>query len=148
MLSVNCQSVFNKKEQFHAMIEETKPDIIVGTESWLRPDIKDTEIFQPNFTVYRRDRDTRGGGVFTAVSDHLLSSRQEQLETSCEMIWTKIKIVGSRDLHVCSYYRPDAGDDISLVYLTQSLDKVCNNKKRHIWLVGEYRLGKQQHNKA
>ena len=108
LLNVNCQSVANKKKQFHAMIEETKPVVIVGTESWLRPDIKDTEIFPPNFTVYRRDRDTRGDGVFTAVSDHLLSSRQEQLEISCEMIWTKIKIVRSRDLYVCSYYRPDA----------------------------------------
>ena len=52
-MSTVCQSVVNKKEQFHAIIEETKPDIIVGTESWLQPDIKDTEIFPPNFTVYR-----------------------------------------------------------------------------------------------
>ena len=120
------------------MIEETKPDIIVGTESWLRPDIKDSEIFPPNFTVYRRDRDTRGSGVFTAVSDHLLSSRQEQLKTSCEMMWTKINVVGSRDLYVCSYCRPDTGDDVSLDYLTQSLDKICNNKNCQMWLAGDF----------
>ena len=42
------------------MVDSVKPDIIVGTESWLRPDIMNSEIFPSNYTVYRRDKDTSG----------------------------------------------------------------------------------------
>ena len=66
------------------MIDTMKPDIIVGTESWLHPYIKDNEIFPINFNVYRRDRDSSGGGVFTAVSNEFLSTRQSELETESE----------------------------------------------------------------
>ena len=33
-----------------------------------------SEIFPSNYTVYRRDRDTSGGGVFIAVTDKILGT--------------------------------------------------------------------------
>lgn len=79
LLNVNFRSVVN-----HVMVDSVKPDIIVGTESWLRPDIMNSEIFPSNYTVYRRDRDTSGGGVFIAVIDEKSSTRQRQTAwTSC-----------------------------------------------------------------
>ena len=138
VLNVNFQSVVNKKDQFHALIDETKPDIIVGTESWLRPEIKTTEIFPPSFTVYRQDRETHAGGVFTAVHNTLISSRQEHLETPGEMTWVKISLVGTKDLYVCSVYRPDAGDEASLEYFTQSIEKIRDIKNCHTWIAGDF----------
>ena len=120
------------------MVDSVKPDIIVGTESWLRPDIINSEIFPSNYKVYRRDRDTSGGGVFIAVTDEILSTRQQHLETSCEMAWAKISIVGCKDLYVCSYYRPKADDRDSLDLLFSSLDRICNSKNCHIWLAGDF----------
>ena len=136
--NVNFRSVVNKIDQFHAMVDSVKPDIIVGTESWLRPDIMNSEIFPSNYTVYRHDRDTSGGGVFIAVTDEILSTRQQHLETSCEMAWAKISIVGYKDLYVCSYYRPKADDRDSLDLLFSSLDRICNSKNCHIWLAGDF----------
>ncbi len=82
LLNVNCRSVVNKKEQFHALIDNVKPDIIIGTESWLKPDMLDNEIFPSDFTVYCKDRISAiGGGVFAAVSDNVLSVRLEDLES-------------------------------------------------------------------
>ena len=60
LLNVNFRSVVNTIDQFHAMVDSVKPNIIVGTESWLRPDIMNSEIFPSNYTVYRRDKDTSG----------------------------------------------------------------------------------------
>jgi hypothetical protein len=40
------------------------PDVIIGTESWLREDIGNTEVFRDEHTTFRRDRTTRGRGVF------------------------------------------------------------------------------------
>ena len=39
ILNVNCQSVKSRVPQFLNLIESTDPDIIVGTKSWLSPDI-------------------------------------------------------------------------------------------------------------
>ena len=140
LLNINCQSVVNKKEHLHAMIDTMKPDIIVGTESWLHLDIKDNEIFPTNFNVYRRDRNSTGGGVFTAVSNEFLSTRQSELETESEMTWVKLSVKGSKDLYICSYYRPDVSDEESLDHLNNSLDKICNTKNCHIWLAGDFNL--------
>ena len=75
----NFRSVVNKIDRFHAMVYSVKPDIIVGTESWLRPDIMNSEIFPSNYTVHRRDRDTSGGGVLISVIDEILSTHQRHL---------------------------------------------------------------------
>ena len=46
ILIMNCQSIKNKKAEIHAVIDSAKPDIILGNESWLTPEIKNSEIFQ------------------------------------------------------------------------------------------------------
>jgi len=61
-LAVNCQSIRNK------VADQYKPDIILGNESWLSPDIKSSEIFPDNYNIYRKDRiSDNHGGVFQAV---------------------------------------------------------------------------------
>ena len=45
ILIMNCQSVKNKKAEIHTIINSAKPDIILGNESWLTPDIKKTRKF-------------------------------------------------------------------------------------------------------
>ena len=55
---INFQSLREKKLQFFSFVELNKPDIIVGTETWLTKEMFDSEFFPPElgFTVYRRDR--------------------------------------------------------------------------------------------
>ena len=53
---MNCQSVKNKKAELHTIIDSAKPDIILGNESWLTPDIKNSEIFPDSFDAIRKDR--------------------------------------------------------------------------------------------
>ena len=43
---MNCQSIKNKKAEIHAVIDSAKPDIILGNESWLTPEIKTQKFFQ------------------------------------------------------------------------------------------------------
>ena len=41
VLTLNCQSIKNKPELLQNMTDSLKPDIIIGTESWLHSDIHD-----------------------------------------------------------------------------------------------------------
>ena len=68
---VTAFSIREKKSQFYTFISTNKPDIIVGTETWLTAEIHDNEYFPPElgYTVYRRDRSgQKGGGVIILVN--------------------------------------------------------------------------------
>jgi hypothetical protein len=63
LLQVNCRNIYNKSLEFWNLFNTYNPDMI-GTESWLREEIANAEIFRADFTTFRRDRNARGGGVF------------------------------------------------------------------------------------
>ena len=44
------------------------------SETWLSDHILDKEIIPSNFTLYRKDRSTRGGGVLIAVRESITST--------------------------------------------------------------------------
>jgi hypothetical protein len=73
-----------KVPDLHQVIHQVKPDIIVGTESWLTSDITNSEIFPKDlYTIYRKDRTGRKGVVYSWQSQ-LTSYHQNNLS------WTLI----------------------------------------------------------
>ena len=94
IVNVNCQSTAAKKLPLHHMIESVKPDVIVGTEAWLKPDIASSEAFPlEDYQVTRKDRTNRkGGGVFIMARREFTLFREEELETDCELIWGRLSI--------------------------------------------------------
>lgn len=72
VIFTNIRSVLSKQEELHSFIESANADIVFLTETWLRPEIKDTEVFPKNmnFALFRCDRDERrGGGVLIAAKN-------------------------------------------------------------------------------
>ena len=82
-----------------AACDYLKPDIMFGTDSWLKgikpkqnprhDTIKSSQVFPPNYNVYRNDRRTLGGGVFILVDKAIISEEQPEYITNCEMEWVK-----------------------------------------------------------
>ena len=126
---VNCRSVRNKIADLAVVINEYKPDIVLGNESWLKSDINSSEIFPENYKVYRKDRDnnSRGGGVFQAVKNDLIVTHRSEWDSDCEIIWTQCQLAGIRSaksIYFGSYYRPNISDTESLEELNTSLLKM------------------------
>ena len=52
-------------------MDVTQPDIVIGTESWLTPEVNNSEIFPAGYNILRKDRvmgdKKSGGGVFLLV---------------------------------------------------------------------------------
>ena len=145
VLNINCQSIANKKAEFQAIIDEHKPDIVVGTESWLTKNHLSSEIFPSSlgYTPFRQDReaDTSGGGVFILVKDTLLATEQKQLKTNCEVIWVKIDMVTTKPIYIAAYYRRKEGDTQSIAELRRSLDMAAQLKGT-LWLLGDFNYPK------
>ena len=66
----NCRGIYRKIDEMKALISEmqTPPDIIMLQETHLIP--KYSPRLQ-GYTVIRKDRTIRGGGVATFIADHL-----------------------------------------------------------------------------
>jgi hypothetical protein len=58
LLQVNCRSVLNKPLDFWNLVDTYNPDIIIRTESWLREEISNVEVFRDDYTTFRRGRNT------------------------------------------------------------------------------------------
>ena len=107
VLNINFQSIKRKQHIVNNIIESSKPDIVIGTETWLKPNINNNEVFPENYNIYRKDWiDQEGGGVLLAIKKDLISDEVNDMhvDEKSEMIWVKIEIVGSKTLYVSSFY--------------------------------------------
>ena len=68
----NCRSLIPKLDELSAICQANKPDIVCLVETWLSTDIFDSELFIPNYTIVRHDRNRHGGGVALYVSNSVL----------------------------------------------------------------------------
>ena len=90
VLNINFRSL-NKpqtRDEFHTLLDQTNPGIVIGSETWLNSDINNAEIVPDDmgFEMFRRDRSSRDGGVLILVSKRFIAHRVEQFETECEIL--------------------------------------------------------------
>ena len=92
LLQVNCRSIYNKALEFWNLVDTYNPDIIIGTESWLRVEIGKTELFRTDFKTFRRDKHVRDGGVFICVKNNIACS-ELWVDDEFQIITVEIKAV-------------------------------------------------------
>ena len=97
-----------------------KLDVLLGTESHLEVSVLDSEIFSPNFLIYRKDQNKFGGGVFIAVH-YKIPSYQIYTDTPLEIIWVRLHISSNSDIIFGSFYRPPNSPTTALNDLNDSL---------------------------
>ena len=79
------------------------------------------------------------------VSQEYDSSEPEELKIDdsidCEVVWAKIKIRGSSDLYIGSFYRaPDKTKPDYLEHLQSKLARIPTDKGAHLWIGGDFNL--------
>ena len=108
----NTQGLRTKTDIFHHNLLSSDYDIICLTETWLNSSIFSSELFNSNYLVYRRDRETSaspkqdGGGSLIAVKTIYHSKRRQELESEAEDIWVSIETNKNEHVLVCCVYIP------------------------------------------
>ena len=139
ILNINCQSIQSKRAELQTALQYIQPDLVFGTESWLSSDIATSEIFPPEYNVFRKDRNQFGGGVFILTHKSLTVEEQPELTTNCETKWVRIKLQNRSDLHAGVFYMPHRNLQ-DTVELEKSLNKLTLNGAKHcdIILAGDF----------
>ena len=102
---MNCNGAKGPSKQaaFLATLHIHRPDIVLGCESKLCNSMCSYEFFPKNYTVFRKDRNVNGGGVFVATSDRIISYEIPELDTDCEIVWAGLHFSGSKPLYLASF---------------------------------------------
>ena len=90
LLQVNCRSICNKILEFWNLMDTYNPDVVIGTESWLSEEINNAEVFRDDYIIFRRDRCSRGGGVFIGVKNYI-DCREIWVDEDFEILAVEIK---------------------------------------------------------
>ena len=114
----------NKLRDFQSFIYSSSFNVIAIVETWLSPFITDNEILPTGYSIYRKDRKSRGGGVLLAIY-HSLPSLQLQSPPDLEVATVQIGAKGN--VAICVVYIPPNADNSYhsklLDYLGSTLDK-------------------------
>ena len=109
-LHLNIQSITPKLDLIAA--EYSCHEILLFTESWLLPHVRDDMLKIPGykFPAFRRDRVGKiGGGVVDFVKDNINCKHKLELQTgNLECIWLEIKIKNKQYLYGTFYFPPNS----------------------------------------
>ena len=130
---INCNGLKSslRSTEFQALLELHNPDLVLGTESKLQNDIPSSSIFPSNYTVFRKDRNVHGGGVFQAIKSDLICVEEPHLSTDCEIIWTSLKMRNCKTLYLSTVYRPPDSPIKVLEDIHDSINNVFKKPKGH-----------------
>ena len=141
VINVNFQSMVGKKAEIIEMLDRLKPDVLIGTETWLTSQVSDGELLNQDYQIFRKDRGyNQWGGVMIAVKNDLQCTLVPELRTDCELLWVKILTKTQKSVYVGAFYRADKTDIASLEKLQNSLRKVTKIKNAYILLAGDFNL--------
>ena len=141
-LTINFQSIRNKTADLELLINNEEPDIIAGSETWLNPNIYNSEILNNNYEIFRKDRQDSYGGVLLAIKSTLIAE-EIKLESNhnIESIFCKISTPNSKQLIIGSVYRPP---NSNIEYMTDLCNQLTNIEAEYknavIWIMGDFNL--------
>ena len=134
---LNSRSLVNKFAQFQALVYSSCYNIICVTETWLSNYIYDKEILPCKFTIFRKDRESRGGGVLIAVNE-CLPCNSIPTPPHIEVIAIRVNLP-NKEISICTVYNPPNADlnyFSDLVHLLKSLSQ----KEKNLIVVGDFNL--------
>jgi hypothetical protein len=134
----NCQGLKSKKEAVAVMLNTINPDVFIGTESHLDSSTATSEVLPPNYATqtHRRDRPSKGGGVFISARDDIMATELPELNPpGSETVWSEIQITGKK-LLVGAHYRPPKSKDAILNDLNDSIQSVTTKYKNSDIIIG------------
>ena len=132
ILHYNIRSLCKREKLDHVklLLSQTDPDVLILTESWLNRTIPDSDIALNEYSIYRTDRVSRGGGVAIYVKARFSITvlKSVSIAKHFDFIALKLDLGKSFSITVIGIYRPPAAPPDSLNLLTDLLSSFLNTE--------------------
>ena len=125
---LNVRSITHKMDSIRLLLKDNTLDIFTVSETWLSPKVTDAEITIPGYSVVRKDRNSRGGGVAMFIRNGIpFKTRMDITDnnTNCESLLIEINRHKCKKQFVCCIYKPpDFATEILVNHLEDIIAKV------------------------
>ena len=138
LIHLNIQSICPKLDIINGNLRDF--DILCFTESWLDPNVNDSELMLDNFNIpFRHDRQDRaGGGVIVYTKDHLYCKRRHDLEIhGIECVWLEINEKSQKYL-IGTFYRPPNCPNNTWNLIDESIELAIDTQIKNIIITGDF----------
>ena len=118
--SINVNGIRSKKLELLAYLDFHQPQIVAIQETKIDSSISTSELFPETcpYNVYRKDRNSKGGGVMLLIHKDISHMPITELENDSESVW--VKVFTNKTSHfVTSWYQPPGRN---LAELTSEID--------------------------
>lgn len=152
----NVRGLRTKTSMFRRNISLNCYDVVCLTETWLIEGIRDCELFDDRYLIWRRDRNysetnqSLGGGVLIAVRRHLPAEVRYEWCSSAEDIWITLVLQHTKpnlayNIHICTVYmcHQSMGNSFSEqlnIFSEKLVDIVLNNATDKFLILGDFNL--------
>lgn len=141
-LYTNCASLYNKTSELIDLVSLTSPDLIFITETWLTPDIDDSEVSIPGYVLFRSDscRGRMGGVCIFSASTLCLTSFSVPNPnfSHIDALWLSLKLRNRDRLLIGVIYRPPSSPPEDNVLLSNFLLKLRSLPFSHFLVTGDF----------
>lgn len=141
----NVRGLRSKTNDLRLGLLNADYDIVALSETWLNSSIYNSELFNNEYVVFRRDRDAnltgmeRGGGVIVGVKSCFVAKRLFELETNSENIWIKVRLSSTYSIILALvYFAPSSNFETYKNFFDQ-LD-LYTLKNERIIVLGDFNL--------
>lgn len=134
---MNARSILNKSSDLESVIVTYKPDVLVITETWLQSDVNDEEVTPRGYGIYRKDRDSRGGGVAIIYREYFHVTRLADIP-GIECVIIKLQL-DELSLLIGGFYRPPSAKPDFCDKLNEFLCAYKANS-RNLILTGDFNI--------
>jgi len=140
LLQANLQSLNANKESLWELVDSADPDVLAGSETWLKSHFKDDEFLPPGYICHRKDRADGYGGVIIMTKSNMVCE-EVPTNTTAELVATKITTSDKTPLLVISAYRPPSANHEAMTIMSNAIrDIALAFPKATLWLVGDFNL--------
>lgn len=136
---LNIRTLSSNIDDFKMMVEDFELDIITLNETRLSNEISDVQIGINDYYIYRKDRNTNGGGVAIYVNENKFNHklRTDLMENEIELVAIEVKQTNSAPIIVLAWYRPP-GTSIALFNFIENILLKVDEEGKDIIFLGDF----------
>ena len=125
-MHLNIHYLFPKLNEIKFFIDQNSNiDVLGFCETFINDYFADSELYLKNYLMFRKDRQSNGGGIIVYVKNNYPCWQRKDLESdNLETIWLEVKPNKQKSYLFCYVYRPPS----SLVSWNPKLFKLTLQK--------------------
>ena len=135
------QSLLPKIDECRLFLQRSPHSLILGlSETWLSDSITDAEVAVDNYTIFRKDRGSRGGGVAIYIPQLVRCFRRLDLELDdVEALWVELRTNNELPILVGIAYRPPNAP-VNVIDKLCDMHETATQEHKEVVVMGDFNL--------